>query len=270
MLDIRTILFETLLDKRYLCQLTAEMDGWISGMVETLKQADQIGLKIKFAKEDGEFVNKNDVILSFAGTAVQVSQAEEQLMGYLGKASGVATAAKHAVDQVGNKVKIVCGAIKKMPSSLKESLRNAVLQSGCLVRIAPHPMIYIDKNTVRMHGGIAQALSAVASLNDHTKCIQLRKYGLASIADETEIAVAAGADILMIDTGVVSDLEECINYLEGNVLRDKVKVAYAGQITLKDLPSLAKVGVDYLDIGRAILDAPLMDMSLDVITQTDV
>jgi nicotinate-nucleotide pyrophosphorylase (carboxylating) len=41
-------------------------------------------------------------------------------------------------------------------------------------------------------------------------------------------------------------------------------LAFAGGIKLSDIPLLAKKGVDILDIGAAILDAPWLELTYDV------
>ncbi len=47
-------------------------------------------------------------------------------------------------------------------------------------------------------------------------------------------------------------------------LRSQVRLAFAKGIRIEDIPELTQCGIDILDIGCAILDAPLLDMRLDV------
>ncbi|MBC7223617.1 MAG: hypothetical protein H5T59_04970, partial [Anaerolineae bacterium] len=44
-----------------------------------------------------------------------------------------------------------------------------------------------------------------------------------------------------------------------------VQVAFAGGIRLEDIPALADLGLHILDIGTAIVDAPLLEVRLDVV-----
>ena len=48
-------------------------------------------------------------------------------------------------------------------------------------------------------------------------------------------------------------------------LRSGVEVAFAGGVQLGDIEALAEIGVDVVDVGRPIVDAPLLDMRLDVV-----
>jgi nicotinate-nucleotide pyrophosphorylase (carboxylating) len=85
------------------------------------------------------------------------------------------------------------------------------------------------------------------------------------LANESKVAVRYGANILMIDTGQKGDIATVSRTLRKAGLRSKVKLAYAGNIELHDIPKLHKEDIDMIDIGRAIIDAPLLDMRLEVI-----
>jgi nicotinate-nucleotide pyrophosphorylase (carboxylating) len=44
-----------------------------------------------------------------------------------------------------------------------------------------------------------------------------------------------------------------------------VQVAFGGGVTLDDVDALKALDLDILDIGRHIVDAPLLDMRLDIV-----
>ena len=123
-------------------------------------------------------------------------------------------------------------------------------------------MIYLDKNYIRMLGSIPQALAACASFHEYTKVVQLRGES-ATVAWETQAAVRGGADILMVDTGAREDLECCLSELGAMGCRGHIKVAFAGNVKLTDIPELSE-RADILCIGKEIVDAPLLDWKLDV------
>jgi nicotinate-nucleotide pyrophosphorylase (carboxylating) len=43
-----------------------------------------------------------------------------------------------------------------------------------------------------------------------------------------------------------------------------VQLAFGGGVTLRTVVEAAAAGADIVDVGRAIIDAPLLDFSLDV------
>lgn len=150
-----------------------------------------------------------------------------------------------------------------MPPEIKWQVREAVAAGKASFRIANPPFLYLDKNFVRMLGGIEKTMLAVASIPDTLKVIQLKgEYG--DIAKEAVTAVYGGAGILMIDTGNLDDFERVQDALIKAGLRPKVKLAFAQGIKVEDIPSLRGRGIEILDIGMSIIDAPLLDMKMDV------
>lgn len=108
---------------------------------------------------------------TLVAAAKQVALAEERMIGALAKASGIATAARTAVLMADGRAEIVSGSWKKMPPQIKELVRGAILTGGANCRIAEQPMIYLDKNYIRMLGSIPQALAACASFHEYTKVV---------------------------------------------------------------------------------------------------
>jgi len=43
-----------------------------------------------------------------------------------------------------------------------------------------------------------------------------------------------------------------------------VKIAFGGNVTAQRLEEVVAAGADIIDIGRAIIDAPILDFRLDV------
>lgn len=262
--DIRDVIFKEIQDLLVTSAISNTSAGMISGVGEAVKKAEEIGLDVVTNVRDGMFVHENETIMMLRGTPKQTAVAEETMIGILAKASGVSTAAMKAVGLAGGRAEIVCGSFKKLPQSLKIPLRHAILQAGAKVRIAPFPFVYLDKNYIRMFGSVKAALEAVRCLEDHTVVIQLRNES-GNLRQETVDACANGANLLMIDTGNARDIPVVVEILESMGIRRQIKLAFAGNVKLEDIPSLCSAGVDIICIGRDIADAPLMDMKFDVI-----
>jgi nicotinate-nucleotide pyrophosphorylase (carboxylating) len=198
------------------------------------------------------------------GSPKEVALAEERLIGLMAKPSGIATATARFVARAGGRIRVVSGAWKKLPFSQKELIRQAIMVGGAMPRIAEWPFLYIDKNFVRMHGGLEPTMAAARAFENWTKIVQIRgEYG--DIADEAVQAAAGGATIVFVDSGEIDDAKRAVAALKARGLRAGVQVAFAGGVQLGDIEQLADIGVDVVDIGRPIVDAPLLDMRLDVI-----
>ena len=72
----------------------------------------------------------------------------------------------------------------------------------------------------------------------------------------------------MIDTGRKEDIESIDCGLRAKGLRDGVQIAFGGNIGIEDLGYLKKLPVEVIDIGQAVVDAPLLDMRMDIAAET--
>jgi len=261
--DLRERIFSQVAGRVVRAAILAENDGIIAGTEAVKEEAHKLALSLEEIIADGGQVEKGDVIARFSGSPKQIAMAEEILMGVMAKASGIATAAHRATRMAGGRPKIVCGAWKKMPPALKETLRQAVTLGGAAYSLSSTPFVYLDKNHIAILGGITESLNAVRDLEGHRKVIQIKGKGK-EIISEAEEAVVAGADIVFIDTGKPKDVETVMDRLVRLGVRERIEIAFAGDVKIEDIPRLKDLDVDYLCIGREILDAPLLDMKMEV------
>jgi nicotinate-nucleotide pyrophosphorylase (carboxylating) len=262
--DIRDVIFRDIIDCEFRAILTPERDGCLSGVPDAVKQAEEIGVKLSLFYREGESVRIGEPIGELIATPKKIAISEEKVIGTLSKFSGVATAARRAVTLAKDKIQIVSGSWKKMPPSIKDGIRRAIVSGGASFRICNTPMIYLDKNYIRMLGSIPSALAAVRGYPEFTKVIQIKGLNC-SIEQETVQALEGGCGILMVDTGKLNDLIRCSEAAKKQGMRDKVQIAYAGGVELSKIEELTNYDIDIVCIGKAIVDAPLLDIKLDVI-----
>ncbi len=261
--DIRDIIFKNIINTTFEAELISERDGILAGVEEAGKQAAEIGIDLELCFKDGDRIQAGDILGKIVTVPKKIALAEEKIIGSLAKYSGIATAAKRAVEIADGRVKIVTGSWKKMPPQIKNEIRKAVDCGGASFRISDKPMIYLDKNYIKMFGSIPEALCAVKDYKDYVKVVQLkgREY---SIENETLQAIENGAHFLMVDTGDVEDLNKCLATVRRSGVRDQVKIAFAGNVNINQIKDLIGLDLDILCIGKDILDAPLLDIRIDV------
>ncbi|HEY7676640.1 MAG TPA: molybdopterin-binding protein, partial [Candidatus Methylomirabilis sp.] len=272
--DIRDEIFREVAGEAVTAMVSAEADGTLFGLEAARRHAAELGLTVTARAEDGKRVRWGDIVLLVQGPPKAVAQGEEVLIGAMAKPSGIATAAAEAVRRAAaaaraggrrnDPVRVVSGAWKKMPPELKHTVRSAIAAGGAAFRITDDPFLYLDKNYLRILGGTRRALEATAHLSDHACVVQVRGEQRA-IADEAAEAAEGGAAILMLDTGDSEDIDRVAARLRALGLRDKVRLAFAGGIALEDIEALAARDVDILDVGTAIVDAPLLPLRFDVV-----
>lgn len=263
--DVRYAIFRGIARKTFTACIISDEDGVLAGSGAAAEEAERLGIILESIAGEGTRVRAGEVLARLRGTPEQMARAEEVLIGLMAKPSGIATATREFVERAGKKPRIVCGAWKKMPPEIKDAVRGAVAAGGGSFRISPRPFVYLDKNYVEMLGGIRGCLEAVAEMNGCEKVVQLKgRHG--DVAEEACEAASHGASIVFIDTGRKEDIARVSAALSGRGLRERVKIAFAGNIGIEDLKELKSMDVDILDIGRAIVDAPLLDMRMEVMT----
>ncbi len=244
--------------------ITAERGGVLSGMGVAKKRAEEIGLEVLEILAEGDGVSPHTEVMRLKGSPLQIARAEDVLIGLISKASGIATAARRAVGLAGTGLRVVSGGWKKMPESIKGLLREAVATGGAGVRLCEVPFLYLDKNYIRIFGGVREALDTARAFRERLKVVQVRGER-GRIAEEALEAAEAGADMVMVDTGSLEDLEAVGRALREGGAREKVKVAFGGGVELEGLAELSRRDVDVVDIGAAIVDAPLLPFKFDVV-----
>ncbi|MDD5704258.1 MAG: hypothetical protein PHU23_19670 [Dehalococcoidales bacterium] len=262
--DIRDDIFRDISDKKVIAFIRADDDGIIVEM-ETVKSASgELGLDVSYSVENGSPVRKGDIIIQFSGNPKQIAMAGDLLIGLMAKASGITTAAHCFVEKAGPSIQVVSGAWKKIHISQKEIVRRAIAAGGAEYRICREPFLYIDKNYLVMLGGIRECLVSIKRLSGYKKVIQIA--GTSRLIElEASEAAEYGADVIFIDSGDREDITTVSKCLVREGKRNSVKLAFGGNIKLEDMEAMRTLDVDILDIGRSIIDAPLLDMKMEIL-----
>lgn len=261
--DLRDEIFRDIEEKTAKGLIIADGAGVIAGTDRARREAAHLHLAVNRMMHEGSRVQEGDIVGVVQGKVKDVISADDYLPGCISKASGIASAADRFMREARDGLKIVCGAWKKMPFELKENLRRAVMTGGAAIRISNDPFIYLDKNYTEVFGGVGESLKATRHLKGYLKVVQV-KGKFKDIGLEAQEAAVMGADILFIDTGNLNDLKTVIEDIQAAGLRDKVKIAFGGGIRLEDMGRIKTLDVDILDIGKAIIDAPLLDLKYEV------
>jgi nicotinate-nucleotide pyrophosphorylase (carboxylating) len=78
--------------------------------------------------------------------------------------------------------------------------------------------------------------------------------------EQTEEAVAAGADLILLDNFSVADMAKAVQQTHG-----LARLEASGGLRLEDAASVAATGVDYLSVGALTHSAPVLDIGLDLV-----
>ena len=201
---------------------------------------------------DGERVSPNQVLFHLEGPARSLLSGERSALNFLQMLSGVATHAQQLADQVAQTQVKLLDTRKTLPG-LRLAQKYAVTCGGCHNhRIGLYDAFLIKENHIAACGGIAQAISAAHKIAPG-KPVEIEVESLAELKE----ALAAGADIIMLDELSMDDMREAVRLNAG-----KAKLEASGGINESTLLPIAQPGVDYISIGAMTKDVKAVDLSM--------
>jgi nicotinate-nucleotide pyrophosphorylase (carboxylating) len=203
-------------------------------------------------RADGDVVEAGDRLIEVTGTAWELAVAEDHALGILGFAGGIARHARQLRTAAPPGLRVVCGGWKKLPSALKPALRAGLDVAGIGHRLLDDEFVYVDKNVVAQLGDVSAAVTAGLALQHGPVAVQVIDVAGA------RAAVQAGCGVVMVDNGDLASLHHIAAALRSDGSR--VTLAFAGGVCLDDLTEAAAAGATIVDVGRAVLDAPLWDL----------
>jgi nicotinate-nucleotide pyrophosphorylase (carboxylating) len=220
--------------------------------IETFQQLEA-GVGARFSRGDGDACRAGEEIGEVVGLARTLLVAERTALNFLQRLSGIATKARAFVDASGGRITIL--DTRKTTPTLRVLEKHAVAAGGATNhRFGLYDAILIKDNHVRLAGGIAAAVA---------RCRQsrpdLRLEIEAQSLDECEQAVAAGADIVLVDNMTLAEVREAVRRAAG-----RARIEISGGVTLHRIPELASTGADFVSAGALTHSAPAVDISFEI------
>lgn len=202
---------------------------------------------------DGDSVPAGTVIAEMSGDASLLLQGERVALNLLQRMSGVATLTAAYVRAVaGTKARIV--DTRKTTPGLRILEKHAVrVGGGFNHRTGLYDGVLIKENHIAAAGGIGEAIRRARAYIPHTLKIEVETESLAGVKE----ALAAGADIIMLDNMALETIKEAVSLIAGRVL-----VEASGGVNLSTVRAIAETGVDIISVGALTHSAPSMDISM--------
>lgn len=201
---------------------------------------------------DGQRATANQALFHLEGPARSLLSGERTALNFLQMLSAVATQAQALADKVaGTQVKLL--DTRKTLPGLRLAQKYAVTCGGCHNhRIGLYDAFLIKENHIAASGGIAQAISAAHRIAPG-KPVEIEVESLSELKE----ALAAGADIIMLDELSHDDMREAVRLNAG-----QAKLEASGGINETTLLPIAQTGVDYISIGAMTKDVKAIDLSM--------
>ncbi|UTW14078.1 carboxylating nicotinate-nucleotide diphosphorylase [Marinobacterium rhizophilum] len=221
---------------------------------EVFRQVDP-AVQLSWHVADGQSVAPDQLLFEARGAARSLLTAERAALNFLQTLSGTATISRHYADLVKDTGVRLLDTRKTLPG-LRRAQKYAVSCGGCFNhRIGLYDAFLIKENHILACGGIAAAI-ATAKQNEPGKPVELEVETLAQL----DQALAAGADIVMLDNFSLDDMRSAVKTTAG-----KAKLEASGGISEDTLKPIAETGVDYISIGALTKHCQAIDLSLRLV-----
>jgi nicotinate-nucleotide pyrophosphorylase (carboxylating) len=235
----------------------AKEDLVLAGTAVAARVFERLGAECRFEAEDGARVVKGRTFGSATGTVRALLAAERTALNFLQRLSGVASATRRCVDALA-----AGGARTRLLDTRKTTpgfrmLEKAAVRAGGGKnhRFALGDGILVKDNHVAACGGVAEAVRRARAHAGAMLKVEVEVVDLSGL----EAAIAAGADIVLLDNMDEATIAEAVRRAAGRVLLEA-----SGNMTLERLPRVAATGVDFVSIGAITHSARAVDISFEL------
>ncbi len=216
-------------------------------------------LKVGLAREDGAHLLPGEVIATISGPVSGILKGERTALNFLQRMSGIATETSRYVAAVKGLKTVICDTRKTTPG-LRVLEKYAVRMGGGKnhrSNLGDGVLIKDNHRAVLASQGIplSQAVRKAREQAPHELKVEVEVDTL----EQAREALAAGADIIMLDNMSIEDMRRAVVELGG-----RVPLEASGGVTLERVRSIAETGVDLISVGALTHSPHALDISLEL------
>lgn len=238
---------------RVSCRETAVISGcpWFA---ETFRQLDPT-VQLQWQVHDGATVAAGAQLCELRGPARSILTGERTALNFLQLLSGTATTTSHYVAALAGTGCRVLDTRKTLPG-LRTAQKYAVLcGGGSNHRIGLYDQVLVKENHIAAAGSIAAAVANARRLSPGLS-VEVEAENLG----ELDAALAAGADIIMLDEFSLPDMRVAV--LRNRASTRPAMLEVSGSVTLDSIRQYAETGVDCISVGALTKHVRAIDLSM--------
>lgn len=236
----------------------AKEDGVLAGLDVASRVFAKIDPSVIFIERfrDGDGFRKSDKLARVKGPTIALLKGERTALNFLQHLCGVATATRRFVEAIaGTKTRIL--DTRKTTPGLRLLEKYAVRTGGGTNhRISLSDMVLIKDNHLRHVGSVSEAVRRARSKIRPGVRVEVEAASLLQVRE----ALAAGADMIMLDNMPVETMHQAVLLAGG-----RVPLEASGNMTLDRVRAVAETGVDFISVGALTHSARAVDISLDFV-----
>jgi nicotinate-nucleotide pyrophosphorylase (carboxylating) len=238
-------------------RLVAREHGVVAGVplaVEAFRQLDP-KVTIRIDAEDGTRVAPGTTVLFLSGHARGLLSAERVALNFLQRLSGVASFTRRFVDAVQGTGASIFDTRKTTPGWRKLERYAVRAGGGVNHRFDLSSAVLVkDNHLAALDGDVRLAVQRARELAPPGTEIEIECESRAQV----EAALAAGADIVLLDNMDTATMADCVALAKGRAISEA-----SGGVTLHTARRIAETGVDRISVGALTHSPPALDLALD-------
>lgn len=254
--DISTQVFPNFQSDKCAAVLVAKANGIVAGLEAFPLVWELLGEGVKSEPliASGSEVAAGQPVARYSGTVATLLAGERTALNLVGHLSGIATLTARYVQEVAGTGCKITDTRKTLPGL--RSLQKYAVRCGGGVnhRFGLHGAVMLKDNHLTRLGNIHDALAAIRQQLGPTTRIEVE----VTTYEQFQETVAAGPDVILLDNMDLSTMQRCCSDDRKGILLEA-----SGGMTLERVAEVARLGVDFVSVGRLTHSAPALDLSLE-------
>ena len=208
---------------------------------------------------DSDILEPGDILASVKGNARALLTAERVALNFLQRLCGIATTTFRYVEAVGDSKTKILDTRKTTPGWRNLEKYAVAAGGGINHRIGLYDRIMIKDNHRALaglegHGGISRSVKRSRNMFPALE-VEVEADNLTEVKE----AIAAGADYILLDNMTNEQMKEAVKINKG-----RSRLEASGGITIERIPSIAKIGLDFISVGALTHSVKAIDISLEI------
>jgi nicotinate-nucleotide pyrophosphorylase (carboxylating) len=223
----------------------------------TFSQVDP-SIRVERIAKDGAALTKGADLLRLSGPARGILSAERVALNFVQRLSGVASATAEFVKAIQGSGAEILDTRKTTPGWRRFEKYAVACGGGRNHRIGLFDLVMIKDNHLAALRNESPNAIAAAVQRAREKFPDLKVEVEADELAEVEQAVAAGADIILLDNMPPEMLREAVTIIDG-----RAQTEASGGVTLSTVHEIASTGVNFVSVGAITHSVRAIDIGLD-------
>ncbi|KAA0011790.1 carboxylating nicotinate-nucleotide diphosphorylase [Billgrantia pellis] len=248
--------------QRAMARVITREDAILCGMawVEEIFRRLDPSVRLRWNAADGDRLEAGQCFLEIEGSARCLLTGERAALNLLQTLSATATRTRRYVDLLDGTGVRLLDTRKTLPGMRLAQKYAVTCGGGHNHRIGLYDAFLIKENHIAACGGIAAAVKAARRIaSDLPVELEVENF------DELDQALAAGADIVMLDNFSLDDMREAVRRNAG-----RATLEASGNVDETTLRQIAETGVDCISSGALTKDINAIDLSMRIVELHDL